>query len=238
MRLLIVICLILISSSSYSQNANIPTIRVTGSATVKVKPDIGVINIEVSEIRPKMADAIAALTEKSNVYNDLLKRLAISEKNIKTTNFQVSQNRLYRGGEYLDSGYIASQKLRIEFVYEQKLLQQIVGEFAQSESPINFDIQFELSEQLKSKVQSQIIEFSVKDATDKANSIAKASTTKLVKILTITYGNWDQPKEMELVDRTRSYNGGGAASETASTFNFTPEELVFRDALTIEWIIK
>lgn len=185
-----------------------------------------------------MADAIAALTEKSNVYNDLLKRLAISEKNIKTTNFQVSQNRLYRGGEYLDSGYIASQKLRIEFVYEQKLLQQIVGEFAQSESPINFDIQFELSEQLKSKVQSRIIEFSVKDATDKANSIAKASTTKLVKILTITYGNWDQPKEMELVDRTRSYNGGGAASETASTFNFTPEELVFRDALTIEWIIK
>lgn len=237
MRQLTIIFLLFISLSTFSQNANIPTIRVTGSAMVKVKPDLGVINIEVSEVRQKMADAIRALTEKSIVYGNLLKRLGINEKDIKTTNFQVAQNRIYKHGEYLDSGYTASQKIRVEFVYEQKLLQQIVGEFSKSESPIDFDIQFELSEQLKSKVQSQIIEFSVKDATDKAKGIAKAAGLQLVKILTITYGNWDQPKEMELIDRTRSY-GGAAASDAVSTFNFTPEELAFKDALTIEWIIR
>ena len=233
MRQLILSFILCISLSALSQNTTVPTIRVTGSATVKVTPDLGVINIEVSEVRRNMADAIMALTEKSNAYNVLLKRLRINERNIKTTNFQVSQNRVYRDREYLDSGYKASQKLRVEFVYEQRLLQQIVGKFAKSESPINFDIQFELTEQLKSKIQSEIIQFSVKDATDKANSIARASALKLVKILTVTYGSWDQPKEMQLVDRTHSY-GGAAAFEAISTFNFTPEELVFKDALTIE----
>lgn len=237
MRYLLLSFLLFISLAAVSQTTSVPTIRVTGSATVKVKPDLGVINIEVSEVRQKMADAITALTEKSNSYAAMLKSLGISETAIKTTNFQVSQNRIYKNNEHLDSGYIASQDMRIEFVYEQELLQQIVGAFAKSDSPITFNIQFELSEGLKSKVQSQIIEFSVKDATDKANSIAKASAVKLMRILTITYGNWDQPKEMELVIRTRSYGAGGAA-EAVSTFNFTPEELVFKDALTIEWIIK
>jgi uncharacterized protein YggE len=184
-----------------------------------------------------MSDAIKALMEKSKIYGELLQRIGIDEKDIKTTSFQISQNRVYKNNEQIDSGYIASQKIRVEFTYEQSLLQKIVAEFSNSETPIDFDIQFVLSEQLKSKVQSQVIELSVKDATEKANSITKASGLKLVKVHTITYGSWDRPKEMEQVVRTSDYAAAGAA-DAGATFNFTPDELVFKDALTIEWIIK
>lgn len=237
MKKLVIIISLSISLSAFSQNASIPSIRVTGSTMVKVKPDLGVINIQVTEVKQKMSDAIKALMEKSKIYDQLLQRIGIDEKNIKTTGFQISQNRVYKNNEHIDSGYIASQKIRVEFTYEQKLLQKIVGEFSNSESPINFDIQFVLSEQLKSKVQSQVIESSVKDATEKSKSITKASGLKLVKILTITYGSWDQPKEMEQVVRTSDYVAAGAA-EGGTTFNFTPDELVFKDAVTIEWIIR
>jgi uncharacterized protein YggE len=237
MKQLFIIISLFISVATFSQNSSIPTIRVTGSAMVKVKPDLGVINIQVAEVKQKMSDAIKALIEKSKVYDELLQRIGIDKKDIKTTSFQIAQNRLYKNNEHVDSGYIASQKIRVEFNYEQKLLQKIVGEFSNSESPIDFDIQFVLSEQLKSKVQSQVIESSVKDATVKAYTITKASGLKLVKILTITYGSWDQPKEMEQVVRTSDYAAAGAA-EGGTTFNFTPDELVFKDALTIEWIIK
>ena len=204
---------------------------------IKVKPDLGVINIQISEIKQTMSEAITALVEKSKVYADILQRTGIAEKDIKITGFQTYQNRLYRNNEHIDSGYIASQKIRVEFVYEQKLLQKIVAEFSVSKSPINFNIEFVLSEQLKGKAQSQVIESCVQDATLKANGIARASGLKLFKIIAITYGSWDQPKEMEQVISTSVYNALGA-EEGRTTFNFTPDELVFKDALTIEWAIN
>ena len=237
MKQLIILIFLSIPLATFSQNPTMPTIRVTGSAMIKVKPDLGVINIQISEIKQTMSEAIKALVEKSNVYADILQRIGIAEKDIKTTSFQISQNRLFKSNEHVDSGYIASQKIRIEFIYEQKLLQKIVGEFSNSESPIDFDIEFVLSEQLKSKVQSQVIESCVQDATLKANGISKASGLKLFKVLTITYGSWDQPKEMEQVISTSVYNASGGA-EGRTTFNFTPDELVFKDALTMEWAIN
>jgi hypothetical protein len=237
MRRLIIFFLFAISLSAFAQTTSIPTIKVTGSAMVKVMPDVGVINIEVSDVKPKMGDAIKALTEKSVVYSDMLKRLGINEKDIRTTSFDVSKHQVYRNDETVDSGYIASQNIRVEFPYEQSLLQQLVTAFSTAEVPVRFSIAFELSEQLKVKVQSEIIDSSVKDATDKAKSIAKASGQRLGKILTITYGNWDQPKEMVLLERMRGYGDAGGGADVG-TFNFTPEEIIFRDALTIEWIIR
>lgn len=242
MKTLTIILLLLtaltVSGQILGEQPEKPTLTVTGLARVIVKPDLGVLNIAVSEIKPKMSDAIKALGEKSNHYNDLLKKLGFNEKDIKTTNFSVSQNRVYRNSEYIDSGYMAFQNIRIEFTYNQPILQKIVVELSKSEKPINFSFDFELSEALKQKVQTQIIDLAIKDGNEKATAMAKASKVKLTRINHISYGSWNSDDGMQLVEKRHEYSAAMAESGGGESFNFTPVDLTFRDSVTITWHIE
>jgi len=234
----ILLLLISLTICGQGQQAEKPTLNVTGSARVSVKPDLGILNILVSEVKPKMTDAIKSLGEKSNYYNDLLKKIGFNEKDIKTTSFTVSKNSVYRNDRYIDSGYVASQTIRLEFIYNKQILQIIVSEFSKSEKPIDFNFDFELSEELKQKVQAQIIEIAVKDANAKASIMTKASNIKLVSIKTMTYGSWGRGSEMELIERRQKYSAAATSGDEIQSFNFTPDDLIFRDTVTMEWIIE
>lgn len=239
MKQLTVIFLIFLSLTTFGQQQQKPTLDVTGTARVNVTPDLGILSISVSEIKATMSDAIKALGDKSSHYNDLLIRLGFSDKEIKTTSFTVSKNRVYRDRDYIDSGYVASQNIRLQFTYSQQLLQKIVAEFSKSDQPIDFSFDFELSEQLKQKVQSQIIEYAVKDANEKANTIAKASGQKLIRIMTITYSSsWGNNGGMELIEQKHRYAATAAPNDDFQSFNFTPDDLTFRDNITVEWSIE
>ena len=239
MKRLTTILLLILTITTYGQVKEKLTINVTGVARVTVKPDLGVLNISVSEVKPKMGDAIKGLGDKSNYYNELLKKMGFNEKDLKTTSFTVSKNRIYKDNEYIDSGYVASQNIRLEFLYDQKTLQKIVSEFSKSDKSIDFSFDFELSEQLKQKVQSQIIDYAVKDGNEKANSIAKAAGLKLVRIDDITYGSWGRDSEMELVEKRHTYASVAmSAADESQSFNFTPDDLIFRDSLRIIWIVE
>lgn len=238
MKSLTTFLLILATLASFGQAKEKPSITVTGVARVTVTPDLGVLNIYVAEIQPKMGDAIKALGDKSNYYNALLKKMGFNEKDIRTTRFAVAKNKVYKDNESIDSGYIASQNIRLAFSYDQKTLQKIVSEFSKSEKPIDFSFEFELSEQLKQKVQTQIIDYAVKDGNEKAMGIAKAAGLKLAAIKEITYGGWGRDSGLELVEKQHRYASSMAATDAIQTFNFTPEDLVFRDAITIIWVVE
>jgi uncharacterized protein YggE len=226
-----------ISAFAQGQAQSKPTINVTGSAKVSVKPDLGILNISVSEIKPAMSEAIKSLGEKSNHYTGLLKKLGFSEKDIKTTRFTVSKNIIYRDNKSIDSGFVASQNIRIEFAYSQQILQKIVSEFSKSEKPVDFSFEFELSEALKQKAQAQVIEMAVKDANDKAEVIAKASKIKLASIKTISYGSWSRDAGMQNMERMQNFGAANQAGDMQS-FTFTPDDIVLRDTLNIEWFIQ
>jgi uncharacterized protein YggE len=238
MKRLTTIFLLILTMNVYGQEKEKTTLNVSGVARVTVKPDLGVLNISVSEVKPKMGEAIKELGDKSIYYNELLKKMGFNEKDLKTTSFAVSKNRIHKANGYIDSGYVASQNIRLEFVYDQITLQKIIFEFSKSERPVDFSFDFELSEQLKQKVQAQIIEYAVKNGNEKASGIAKAAGLKLVKINDITYGGWGQNSGMELVENRHSYNNASMGGGDYNAFNFTPEDLVFRDALTIVWTVE
>ncbi len=228
--------------SPTTQEKEKSTLNVTGIARVTVQPDLGILNIAVSEVKPKMGSAIKELGNKSNYYNELLKKMGFQEKDIRTTNFVVSKHQVYKNNEYIDSGYIASQNIRLEFLYEQTTFQKIVFEFSKSEKPIDFGFEFELSEQLKQEVQSQIIEIAVQDGNEKAFGIAKAAGLKLLKIKDIVYGssgNYGREVGMELVEKRTAYALSAKASrDDMQTINITPDDFTYRDSLTIVWIAQ
>jgi hypothetical protein len=232
--------LLFVTINLYGQGEQLdkPTLHVSGTANVSVKPDIGILNISVSEVRFKMADAIKALGDKSNYYSELLKQIGFKEKDIKTTSFSVRKNMVYRDAMAYDSGFVASQTIRLEFEYNQKTLQKIVGEISKSEQAIDFSFDFELSEDLKKKVQSQILEIAIKDANEKAATMSKAAKVKLVKIQTLSYGNFGGNNGMELLERSQKYLASWSDGNATQNFNFTPSDLVFKDSVSMEWIIE
>lgn len=217
--------------------SNKPTLHVVGTAHVTVKPDLGVLHIAVQEIKPSMGAAIKALGEKSTYYTNVLKKLGFLETAIKTTGFSVNANKIYRDNSFIDSGFVASQTIRLEFSFNQQTVQKIVTEFSKSDKPIDFSFTFELSDDLKKGAQQQTIELCIKDANDKATIMAKAAKVKLFGIKNISYGYNGGSSAPVLLERKAMY--AGAASDNApQSFNFTPNDVEFQDTILIEWHIE
>lgn len=230
----------IISTSVFAQEKEVPSLIVTGSSRIVVKPDMGVLNIHVSDINPKMNDAIKNLGTKTNYYVEVLKKLKFEEKDIKTTGFAVSKNRFYRNDSYIDSGYIASQDIRIEFNYNEQILSKILNEFTKQNQEIDFSFLFKLSENLKVKVQKQVIDNAVIDAKQKAADISTASGIKLIRIKSITYGSgWGGEGGMQQVEREQKYFAKASGnSDGDRVYNFIPDDLIFRDTITFVYQIE
>ena len=237
MRSILILVLILLSVVVRGQDKKESLLQIVGSARVIVKPDVGILNIRVSEVEPKMSGAIKTLGDKSNVYLDLLQKIGFSGKEIKTTKFAVSKNRVYRKNVYVDSGYVASQEIRLEFKYEQNTLSDILNSFSNTNEEADFSFDFKLSDSLKAMVQSQIIDLAVKDAKSKAGDIATSSNLKLIKISKISYGGWGRDSGMEKIEREHQY-AAAASGGSQRVFNFTPDDLIFRDTISIDWEIE
>lgn len=231
----LLLCLPLLSL--FAQNDDNAKLQITGSARIIVKPDIGILNIGVKDLKLKMNDAISSLGEKSKYYLDVLKKIGFTEKEIKTTKFSVSTNSVYRQNNYVDSGYIASQEIRIEFQYAPDILSKILNTLSNSDKNANFSFDFKLSEDLKEKVQAEIIDQAIIDAKNKAKAIAISSDLKLIKILRISYGGWGGNSGMNKIEREERYMAS-IAGNSGTIFNFTPDDLVFRDDINIDWEIE
>jgi uncharacterized protein YggE len=238
MKKLIIACLILKCTIGFSQDNKEPILQVLGSAKVISKPDMAVLNINVSEIEESMALAVQELGDKSDFYTNLLKRLDFKQSDLKTTQFSVSKNRVYQNNRYVDSGYVASQKIRLEFDYKKETLKRILTELSNSEEEIDFSFDFLLSDKLKADVQNKILEYAVADSKNKAEKIASSAGVKILRISKIIYGGWGSGDGgMQQVERENRYPVAMASSSDNEVFNFTPDDLLFRDTITIEWLI-
>lgn len=235
MKILLSLLFSLVSLLALGQDKEEHTVQINGNARLSVKPDIGVLNIKVADVNVSMSKAIARVGEKTNDYVKILQKLKFNKEDIKTTSFAVSKNSIYRDERYVDSGYVASQNIRIEFSYDQEILSKILNEFAKSSTEVDFSFAFELSEKLKTEVQAKIIELAVNDAKSKSAIISKASGQRLKRIQSINYG-WSHDTGMEQIEREEIYADAVAAGGKVP-FNFTPDDLVFRDSITIIWII-
>ncbi|QHL88292.1 DUF541 domain-containing protein [Nibribacter ruber] len=236
MKILLYVIILLASTVAFGQNVDDQTLQINGSARLSVKPDIGVLNIKVSDINASMSNSIARVGEKTNDYVKILQKLKFNKEDIKTTSFAVSKNSIYRDERYVDSGYVASQNIRIAFPYSQEILSKILNEFAKSSTEVDFSFAFELSEKLKTEVQNKIIELAVNDAKSKSVIISKASGQKLKRIQSINYG-WNHDTGMEQIEREQVYAAEAVAAGGSVPFNFTPDDLIFRDTITVTWII-
>ncbi|ALI99146.1 SIMPL domain-containing protein [Rufibacter tibetensis] len=215
-----------------------PTIDVIGSAKITVKPDVGVLIIRLKENNLNFSEAIAGLNKKTKDLTSQIASIGFKEEDIKTTDFKIEEYTVYIKEQNIDSGYVATQSITVDFKNSKETITRILNTFAKSNTDFTLNFNFKLSDELRTKVQDELIKLSVESSKHKANLIASSTGVRLGKIIDIGYGNNYYGGMQELEDKATSAVMAGANAIGEAMIGFTPNDLEFIDHVTITWSIK
>ena len=129
----------------------------------------------MSTLQLRYEDAIDDLNRKTKDLTKQLKKVKFKEDDIKTTNFTVHKNTIYRHSQRIDSGFIASQYLTVTFPYDKERIGEIIDKIGGSDAGANMGFSFGLSDAKRKSLRFQLIQMAVTDAREKASIIAEAS---------------------------------------------------------------
>lgn len=235
MRKIYTLAFLLFTLILTAQNEKTPkTLEVIGSAKVAVTPDIGVLNINISHIDSIFSNSIDGLNSKSQDINNQLKEIGFEQSAIRTNNFDVQKNTVYRDNKTIDSGYIARQQIDLEFKNNKNNITKILTQFSKSNTEFDLNFNFKLSDTLKDSVQKQIIELATKDAFKKAKLISEASNIKMEEVRKINYGN-NFDAGMRLFTDNNNLNEIVIRGTSSISDGFTPSDIIYTDNILVIW---
>lgn len=186
-----------------------PSIRVTGQATVTVKPDQAEISIGVvTQAQTAQAAAAQNAQKQDSVISELRKALG-SGADIKTISYSLSPNYRYpkEGGQPTITGYTASNIVQVKTAnLEQvgKVIDLATGSGANNIQSLRFTLKDELS------ARTQALQEASTKARSKAQAIASALGLKIVRVLHVDEGG----QVTSLPINGRNFAGMAAVAQT------------------------
>ncbi|MGI8893148.1 MAG: SIMPL domain-containing protein [Bacteroidia bacterium] len=233
MKQIFLILFLAISSIAIGQEKKVETettLKVKGKSVIYVRPDAGILVLQIKKVDKEFSQTIVGLNSKTNDIFKQLNSIGFKDNEIKTTQFEINENRIYLRDSYVDSGYVATQNVQVEFKNERETISNILTAFSKNQPDINLSFNFKLSDTLKSKTQEDIIKLAVQDAKGKAKIIAVSAGITLKKMTEISYGI------------VHFENNGLVASGHAMTSTsreditgFNAQDIMFTDTVTITW---
>lgn len=239
MKIVFLSTLFLLSTlSSFAQSENkSSTLQVVGNGKIYVKPDVGVLIIRVQYKQLNFSQAIVGLNDKTKELTKQIVAMGFKEEEIKTTDFQINENKVYARDRYIDSGYIASQNVQVEFKNQKEIITKILTIFSKSKTDFSVNFNFKLSDTLKTKAQDELIVMAIKDAKRKSKLIGTSAEVSLKKIKEISYGSPFSGGVSELHD-VRVFKAMATEGPNENMSGFTPNDLLLEDSVSIVWEIE
>ena len=233
--LISIVSLSAITNSAYAQENSKPRlIKVTGHSDMSVSPDLGELNLTITQRDMSASQAITKLNSKTKEIFKRLNGLGFKDEDIKTLNFQINENRIYRNGEMKDSGFVAMQTVQVEFENKKERISQILTSFSKTEPDFQFNFNFKLSDAANERVRNELIKKAINNAKDKANLIANTAGVKLAAIHEISYGMSEnvifEPR-YAMMDAAMNKSGEEIAG-------FTPQDIKVTDRVIMMWEIE
>ncbi|MCJ7466838.1 MAG: SIMPL domain-containing protein [Maribacter sp.] len=218
-----------------AQNENqTKTLEVIGSSKVSITPDLGILNVTVTNIDSVFSQSINGLNTKSNDINAQLIKIGFPKSAIRTNNFDVRKNIVYRDNKSIDSGYVATQQIQLEFKNDQNNITKILNQFSKSRTEIDLSFNFKVSDSLMQSVQDQLIKLATADAFRKAKLIGSAAQIDLKKIHKINYSSTFSAG-MKLFNNDQGMNEAVLRGNSSPSQGFTPTDIVYSDTILIVW---
>lgn len=220
-----------LSTLAAAQNPT-PQLEVTGTAKLAIAPDTGVLNISLSHIEMQFGETINGLNAKVEDIKAQILKMDFKEDAIFTDNFQVRKNTLYRNNRQVDSGYVATQQLHLDFNNTVANIRKILNQFSAGDTEFDLNFSFKLSDALTDSVQERLIQLATLDAFTKAKVISEASGTKLQQVIRIQYGNsYNAPVR---TDRAMM----SMEADAMKSQGFTPSDLVYNASIQVVWALE
>ncbi|MFC0263964.1 SIMPL domain-containing protein [Fontibacter flavus] len=214
---------------------DIPLIEVEGSSEISIMPDEALIQISLSEKAMKVADATQALNKKTKSIEDALKKSGVKDFKFYVDNYYVYVNRIYTKGTSKDSGYVASQNIKVLVNDIEKDLAKITETLHQTAN-MGFNVQLNISDKLRKDSQDKLLEMAIADAKNKAELIAKSLGIEKIQVQKVNYttqGNMFYPvmRESKML----------MASDSAAMMEepvFRPEERKLTDKVFVSFTFQ
>ncbi|MCL2564867.1 MAG: SIMPL domain-containing protein [Defluviitaleaceae bacterium] len=166
---------------------NQPTVQVSGAGSISVPPDMATVNLGVTTTEENPRDAIIRNNE---IVADVLaavKALGISEDDIATQQFSISQawdHSMHWQGRLL--GYEITNSVSV-VIRDMDIIGEVLGAGVAAGANISRGIQFSVDE--TSPMYYEALELAIEDAANKARTIASALGTSVIGLVSVVETN-------------------------------------------------
>lgn len=236
-KILLIFALLSIVFGAKAQKEYEYVVEVSGVASCKAIPEIARLQIPIVVEAIDYKVCSDSLMRKLKALQKELKQLGLPDKQLKTSGFSIEENYQYNNGKREKQGYRGLANLQVKDRYDARFLKEIIKILRENEA--TYSLSFILSEEQKEKLTKQLIDAAVKDASQKARMLAKASGVVLGNIAEIKYGssqiyggkNYLIQEEAEYADdATPMYN-------VIQQLDLAPNEISIQKTVLIRWAI-
>ena len=229
---LLVYCLLIVGFSLNAQ-ATDRILEVTGKATVKELPHEIVFRIPLKILDATYLGCSSRLAETLNDLKKDLSENGIQEAWIKTNNYRISENMVYKDGQRKQDGYMGMVNIAVDGNYSTELVNSVLKSINFLE--LNYSINFSMSEEQKQRLTKIAMVNAVDDAKQKALILSEATGVKLIGIAKISYGIDAYRPEPFMKERVlMSQDDGSSANELSLS---PPLTSLFKSVLIV-WNIE
>ena len=212
------------------------TIRVTGSAQLRLRPDRTVVTMTLQGTEPEYAAALNRASREAEMLRDLLEGLSFPRGALKTRSFQIHAE--YEGYEEAGvwkqrfAGYRFEHALAAAFDADSERLGAVLT--ALSNAPVSPMLQLSDAVRDPEAARRELLTLAVADARSKAELLAEASGVRLKELQSVEYTS-DPPR---FDAPARHSMDAPTAAKARIEMHYDPEDIVVSDAVTVLWEIE
>ncbi|MEK7573003.1 MAG: SIMPL domain-containing protein [Patescibacteria group bacterium] len=186
--------------------------QTSGQGSASAAPDEATISFGVTKTAGTVEDAQDLTnTAIENILNNL-KKLGVSDKDLKTVNYSVNPDYNFNGGQKI-SGYTVTQNIDLK-LKDIKNTNKAVGTITASGANLVGQIQFGFTDGSKAKLEEMARKEAADDAKQKAQSLAKTAGINLGKIINVQESSNDFSQPIPFLAREKSDTSSPAIPET------------------------
>lgn len=213
-------------------------IRVTGSGTIHVVPDVTRVELSLVSLHDSYEEAYKQAKSDTDKLREMMEELKLDTTLPKTKSLDINKksnsnydrNNHYVGETFL--GFELRHYVKIDLGMDNVLLNSLVRligcKLKQAEINIGYTVKDPRPAQLK------MLERAVKDAKEKATIMATASGCKLGAVNHIDYS----VNELHVYSQARSiHDCDEAMCCEESSLDITPDDLAASDSVTVAWYL-
>ncbi len=204
------------------------TITVTSTATVKAAPDEAVVDLGVTSQSPDSAQAFAQNGTDMQAVLDALKAAGVAEKDLQTLRVSLDQKVVDRGKPSEHTVFVASNRIEVT-VHDLSTVGTVIDAAVHAGADSVDGVRFQLEN--PNTVRTDALASAVRGAREKADALASAAGTQVVRVVTIQEENYRLPVYREALAAPVAFGSG-------STPVVPPNSLEASVTVTVVWEIS